>query len=125
MFRVIFELASWLKNVWGGDTYYPKMTMDVVLTKLLKNSTSTAFASPIRLMLPTSLTTDGKSRWDSGGANLPVGALPMSQEDERLILYTLIEELAGNLALNLDTKPDLKPDPVASRTISGSGGQQC
>ena len=116
LLRAIFELASWLKSVWGGDTYYPKVTMDVVLTKLLKNSTSTAFASPIRLMLPTSLTTDGKSRWDSGGANLPMGALPMSQEDESLILLTLIRELKGSLALNLDTKPDLKPDPAASQT---------
>ena len=33
-----------------------------------------------------------------------------------MILCTLIEELEGNLALNLDTRPNLHPDPVASHT---------
>ena len=98
LLRSIFELASWLKQVWGGDTYYLKASMDVVLTKLLENSTSTSAATPIRLMLPTSLVSDRKSRWDSGGANLPAGVLPLSKVDEKLILITLIEELENNLA---------------------------
>ena len=33
-----------------------------------------------------------------------------------MILCTLIEELEGNLALNLDPRPNLHPDPVASHT---------
>ena len=33
-----------------------------------------------------------------------------------MILCTLIEELEGNLALNLDTRPNLHPDSVASHT---------
>ena len=113
LLRSIFELASWQKQVWGGDTYYLKMTMDVVLTKLLENSTDISVASPIRLMLPSSLVSDGKSRWDSGGANLPAGVLPLSKEDEKLILTTLIAELENNLALNLDPMPNLHPDSTA------------
>ena len=46
LLRSIFELASWLKQVWGGDTYYLKASMDVVLTKLLENSTSTLLQLP-------------------------------------------------------------------------------
>ena len=41
--------------------------MDVILTNLLEYSMGIAVATPIRLMLPNSLSTRGKSRWDKGG----------------------------------------------------------
>ena len=53
-----------------------------------------------------------------GGVNLPAGVLPLSQEDEKKILLTLIEELDCNLALNLDTRPNLHPDYVAGRNVA-------
>ena len=55
-----------------------------------------------------------------GGVNLPAGVLPLSQEDEKKILLTLIEELDCNLALNLDTRPNLHPDSVTKFLVVGA-----
>ena len=99
----IFEVAAWLKNVMGNDSCCLRTTMDVMLTTLIGNSTGNLIvASPTQLMLPSGLYSTDRTRWDSGGTNLPSGVRPMSRRDEGGILLNLISELNQTRSMNLD-----------------------
>ena len=84
----------------------------------MKNGTSMAYctdASHMRMMMPTSLTSSCRVKWDSGGTNLPVGELPLSSEEKGAVVLFLINEFNRNLAMELDDKPNLSPTNVPKR----------
>ena len=84
----------------------------------MKNGTSMAYctdASHMRMMMPTSLTSSCRIKWDSGGTNLPVGELPLSSEEKGAVVLFLINEFNRNLAMELDDKPNLSPTNVPKR----------
>ena len=86
------------------------------MTTLIGNSTGNLIvASLTRLMLPSGLNSIDRTRWDSGGTNLPSGACPLSRADEGRILLNLIGELNQTLSLNLDPSPDLQPANAAGK----------
>ena len=114
--RAILETSAWLKNIMHGDTCYLADSFRVVTELLLKRGTSGAIASNIRMMMPVSLSSGNRARWDSGCTNLPLGVLPLSLADEENILSTLFSELNQNLTMELDPSPNLSPTTTKTRT---------
>ena len=113
LIRAIFEIAAWLKVVMDSDNGWMRATMRVVLTILLKTSSGRMSAvSPYGLIL------SDRAKWDSGGANLPTGVLPLSSADEGRILLTLIEEINATLSMGLDPAPNVHPEPGRERTAT-------
>ena len=82
LLRSLIEIAAWLKHIMLGDNCFLVETTNLVTRLLLKNGVKMATSSPMRLMLPVSLTSSNRSRWDSGGADLPLDVRPLSQEEE-------------------------------------------
>ena len=107
--RALCETIAWLKHVMHGDNCFLTETHKVVTDLLIARATSMAPASHTRVMMPTSLNSSCRARWDSGGTNLPAGVLPLSPKEEEQILYTMIRELNSNFAMHLDPAPDLSP----------------
>ena len=115
LLRSIFEITAWLKHSLHGEACDLSATWDAVAATLMRSGANNLSAvSPMRLVLPSSLITGGKARWDSGWANLAAGVLLMSHTDESCILHKLIEELNGNLSMELDHQPNLNPVAVSA-----------
>ena len=58
----------------------------------------------------------GRTKWDSSGTNLPTGVLPLSEQDEANIIYTLIGELNKNLAMDFDPRLSITPGSVRKKS---------
>ena len=82
LLRSLIEIAAWLKHIMLGDNCFLVEATNLVTRLLLKNGVKMAASSPMRLMLPVSLTSSNRSRWESGGADLPLDVRPLSQDEE-------------------------------------------
>ena len=121
--RSIFEVNAWLEAALTGETGYNlHLAATVQLqTNLMRNrGTGAATAAPVRLLLPSGMTstTTGRTRWDSGGTNLPAGVPPLRSGEEEELVRTLIRELNSKLQLCLDPSPNLDPEVVGGGTAS-------
>ena len=63
-------------------------------------------------MLPVSLSSNQKTKWECGGLNLPGGSLPLLPKDEAVVINLLLQELYEKLALKLDLCPNLNREVV-------------
>ena len=121
--RSIFEVNAWLEAALTGETGYNlHLAATVQLqTNLMRNrGTGAATAAPVRLLLPSGMTstTTGRTRWDSGGTNLPAGVPPLRSGEEEELVRTLIRELNSKLQLCLDPSPNLDPEVVGGGAAS-------
>ena len=93
-------------------------TMQLQTELMIKRGNSCVSAAPVRLLLPSGMTstTTGRTRWDSGGTNLPAGVLLLQSEEEEELVSVLFRELNSKLRLGLDPSPNLDPEVV------GGGG---
>ena len=134
--RCIFEVNAWLKAALMGETGYIlclAATMQLQTELMIKRGNSCVSAAPVRLLLPSGMTstTTGRTRWDSGGTNLPAGVLLLQSEEEEELVSVLIRELNSKLRLGLDPSPNLDPEVVGgggrlqTGPVPGGWSQQC
>ena len=114
--RAILEIAAWLRNIMAGDNCFLPDTYRVMTGLLFSHGSGGAVASNMRIMMPAGLLSGNRSRWDSGGTNLPAGVLLLSAADEASFISTLINELNSNLNMDLDSSPDMAPTAERRKT---------
>ena len=134
--RCICEVNAWLEAALTGETGYTlylAATLQLQTKLMIKRGTGASTAAPVRLLLPSGMTstTTGRTRWDSGGTNLPAGVPPLRSGEEEELVSALIRELNSKLKLCLDPSPNLDPEVVGGGSslqkgaIPGCWSQQC
>ena len=114
MIRAIVELGAWCNFMFSDTVSYCPSAMNAATGILWKRSTGDCMASSARMMLPSDLGSGtNKKKWESGGTNLPAGVPPLSPDDEKSIIFSLILDLNERLGLKLDPTPNLSREVEA------------
>jgi hypothetical protein len=110
--RSIFELMAWTDNYFRNENFYLDASTQVAREILQDQAVECSAALEFRrLMLPERSAACGRKEWNSGGDGcpaIPTELRPLSSEQEKRWLESLIEECRSKLALDLDPVPNLE-----------------
>jgi hypothetical protein len=127
--RLAVEVNAWACNTFGRERVYLKNTSEAANEILCENGDGGRQApAAVRYWLPGGLAGGAPPAvWMSGGVVLlPRAVKPAQLVQERYLYRTLVAELRGGLAIDLEPSPDFDRGirDVSGPVASGGGGER-